>query len=167
MKAVKYVTKKGGKFWPSNEMKKVANITDAKIYDKAAKNPIKFWGELAKEGLTWEKEWDKTYVEKLPYFEWFKGGKLNFCVNCLDRHLDHPERVAMIWVPEPTGEKPIEITYGELYTKVNKFANVLKENGIKKGDVVSIYLPMVPQALIAMLACTRIGAIHSVVFSAF
>jgi len=166
-RAVKYVIKKGGKFWPSNEMKKVANMADKKIYDKAAKDPIKFWGELAKEGLTWEKEWDKTYVEKLPYFEWFKGGKLNFCVNCLDRHLEHPERIAMIWVPEPTNEKPIEMTYGELYDKVNKFANVLKENGIKKGDVVSIYLPMVPQALISILACTRIGAIHSVVFSAF
>ena len=167
MKAKKYVVKKGGKYWPSDEMKKVANMTDKNIYARAAKNPIKFWGELAKEGLTWEKEWDKTYVEKLPYFEWFKGGKLNFCVNCVDRHLEHPDRVAMIWVPEPTDEKPIEITYGELYDKVNKFANVLKENGIRKGDVVSIYLPMVPQALVAMLACTRIGAIHSVVFSAF
>ena len=167
MKAKKYVVKKGGKYWPSDEMKKVANMTDSKIYEKAAKNPVKFWGEVAKEGLTWEKEWDKTYVEKLPYFEWFGGGKLNFCVNCVDRHLEHPERVAMIWVPEPTDEKPIKITYGELYDKVNKFANVLKENGIKKGDVVSIYLPMVPQALVAMLACTRIGAIHSVVFSAF
>ncbi|MBU2576546.1 MAG: acetate--CoA ligase [Nanoarchaeota archaeon] len=167
MKAPKYVVKKGGKYWPSNAMKKIANMTDKNIYDKAAKNPVKFWEGVAKEGLTWEKEWDKTYVEKLPYFEWFKGGKLNFCVNCVDRHLEHPKRIAMIWVPEPTGEKPIEITYGELYDKVNKFANVLKENGIKKGDVVSIYLPMVPQALIAMLACTRIGAIHSVVFSAF
>jgi acetyl-CoA synthetase len=167
MKGTKYVVKKGGKFWPSDAMKKVANMTDKNIYAKAAKDPVKFWGEVAKEGLTWEKEWDKTYVEKLPYFEWFKGGKLNFCVNCVDRHLEHPERVAMIWVPEPTNEKPIEITYGELYDKVNKFANVLKENGIRKGDVVSIYLPMVPQALVAMLACTRIGAIHSVVFSAF
>lgn len=167
MKPKKYVTKKKGIFWPSNEMKKIANITDAKIYDKAAKDPIKFWGQLAKEGLTWEKEWDKTYEEKLPYFKWFKGGKLNFCVNCLDRHLDQPNKIALIWIPEPTKEKPIKITYGELYNKVNKFANVLKQNKVKKGDVVSIYLPMIPQALIAMLACTRIGAIHSVVFSAF
>ena len=74
MKAKKYVVKKGGKYWPSDEMKKVANMTDSKIYEKAAKNPVKFWGEVAKEGLTWEKEWDKTYVEKLPYFEWFGGG---------------------------------------------------------------------------------------------
>ena len=167
MKPIKYVTKKKGKFWPSDAMKKIANMSDPKIYDKAAKNPIKFWEELAKEGLTWTKKWDKAYEEKLPYFKWFKGGELNFCVNCLDRHLDNPNATAIIWVPEPTNEKPIKMTYGELYDKVNKFSNVLKQNGIKKGDVVSIYLPMIPQALIAMLACTRIGAIHSVVFSAF
>ena len=73
----------------------------------------------------------------------------------------------MIWIPEPTNEKPIKMTYAEIYEKVNRFANVLKDNGIKKGDVVSIYLPMIPEALISMLACTRIGAVHSVVFSAF
>ena len=167
MKPKNYVTKKNGQFWPSKEMLKIANLTNDKIYDKAAKDPIKFWSELAKEGLTWEKEWDKTYEEKLPYFKWFKGGKINFSVNCIDRHLGKPNKPAMIWVPEPTNEKPIIITYQELYEKVNKFANVLKANGVKKGDVVSIYLPMVPQALTAMLACTRIGAIHSVVFSAF
>lgn len=166
-RGIKYVVKKGSEFYPSEEMKKIANISDPKIYEKAAKDPIKFWGDLAKEGLTWHKEWDKTYVEKLPYFQWFKGGKLNFSVNCLDRHLDHPERTALIWVPEPDKESTIKISYGELHDKVNKFSNVLKANGVKKGDVVSIYLPMVPQALIAMLACTRIGAIHSVVFSAF
>ena len=167
MKSIKYITKKNGKFWPSDAMKKIANMSDPKIYEKANKDPIKFWEEQAREGLTWGGKWDKAYEEKLPYFKWFKGGELNFCVNCLDRHLDKPNTPAMIWVPEPTNEKPITITYGELYDKVNKFANVLKANGIKKGDVVSIYLPMVPQALIAMLACTRIGAIHSVVFSAF
>jgi acetyl-CoA synthetase len=166
-KGIKYVVKKGKYFYPNDAMKKIANVTDPKIYDKAAKDPIKFWGEQAKEGLTWEAPWEKTYVEKMPYFEWFKGGKLNFCVNCLDRHLDKPDKVAIIWVPEPTNEKTIKITYGELYDKVNKFANVLRQNGIQRGDVVSIYLPMIPEALIAMLACTRIGAIHSVVFSAF
>ena len=166
-KGVKYVVKKGRKFWPTKEMKKIANLTDSKIYDKAAKNPVKFWEGLAREGLTWEKEWDKAYVEKLPYFEWFKGGKLNFCVNCVDRHLDKANQTALIWVPEPTKEKRVNITYGELYDKVNRFANVLKKNGIRKGDVVSIYLPMVPEALVAMLACTRIGSIHSVLFSDF
>ena len=166
-KGIKYVVKKNGGFWPSEEMKKIANMSDPKIYDKANKDPVKFWGEQAKTGLTWSKEWDQTYTEKLPYFQWFKGGKLNFSVNCVDRHLNHPEKTALIWVPEPKDEKPIKISYGELHDKVSKFANVLKANGIKKGDVVSIYLPMVPQALVAMLACTRIGAIHSVVFSAF
>ncbi|RMD45655.1 acetate--CoA ligase [Candidatus Pacearchaeota archaeon] len=166
-KGVKYVVRKKGMFWPSQEMKKIANITDSKIYEKAAKNPIKFWENLAREGITWEKEWDKAYVEKLPYFQWFRNGKLNFSVNCLDRHLDHGSRVAMIWVPEPVSEKPVKWTYRELYDKVCRFANVLKSNGIRKGDVVSIYLPMIPEALVAMLACTRIGAIHSVVFSAF
>jgi acetyl-CoA synthetase len=166
-RGIKYVVKKGKYFYPNEAMKKIANMSDPKIYDKAAKDPIAFWGEQAKNGLVWEAPWEKTYTEKLPYFKWFEGGKLNFCVNCLDRHLDNPDRTAIIWVPEPTNEKPIKMTYGELYDKVNKFANVLKSHGIKKGDVVSIYLPMVPEALIAMLACTRIGAIHSVVFSAF
>src|SRR3989339_1733209 len=166
-RGIQYVVKKSDGFYPSEEMKKIANITDPQIYEKAAKDPIAFWGKMAKEGITWEKEWDKTYVEKLPYFEWFKGGKLNFSVNCLDRHLAHPDKTALIWVPEPDTEPSIKISYEELHDKVCKFANVLKANGVKKGDVVSIYLPMVPQALIAMLSCTRIGAIHSVVFSAF
>ncbi len=166
-KGVKYVIKREGKFYPSEEMKKIANITDDKIYEKAAKDPIKFWGNLAESGLIWEKKWDKTYSEKLPYFQWFKGGKLNFSVNCIDRHLSNPNKTALIWIPEPKEEKPIKFSYGELYDKINRFANVLKSNGIEKGDIVSIYMPMIPEALIAMLACTRIGAIHSVVFSAF
>ncbi|MBR9706527.1 acetate--CoA ligase [Candidatus Pacearchaeota archaeon] len=148
-------------------MKKIAFMSDPRVYSKAAKDPVKFWEEQAREGLTWEKEWDIGYEEKLPYFKWFKGGKLNFCVNCLDRHLNKANKVAMVWVPEPVNEKPIEFTYGQLYDKVNRFANVLKKYGVGKGDVVSIYLPMVPEAMVAMLACTRIGAIHSIVFSAF
>ena len=163
----KYITRKSGKIFPSEEMKKIAWVSDDKIYKEAEKNPVEFWGKLAKEGLIWEKEWNETYSEKLPYFEWFKGGKLNFCVNAVDRHLGKGNKTALIWVPEPTDEKPIEMSYAELYEKVNRFANVLKSLGVKKGDVVSIYLPLVPNALVAMLACTRIGAIHSVVFSAF
>lgn len=168
-KGIKYVVKKGKIFLPSPEMKKVANVSDPQIYSKALKNPVKFWEERAKEGLTWERLWEpkNAYVEKLPYFQWFKGGELNFSVNAVDRHLNHGETPAIIWISEPTNEKKVVITYRELYEKVNKFANVLKNNGVKKGDVVSIYLPMVPEAAIAMLACTRIGAIHSVVFSAF
>jgi len=163
----KYIIKKGNKYLPSPEMKKIAWVNSDKIYKDAQKNPIKFWGELAEQGINWDKKWDKTYFEKIPYFKWFKGGKLNFSVNALDRNMKNPNKTALIWIPEPTDEKPVHITYGELYAKVNKFANVLKNLGVKKGDAVSIYLPMVPEALIAMLACTRIGAVHSVVFSAF
>ncbi|MBR9702123.1 AMP-binding protein, partial [Candidatus Pacearchaeota archaeon] len=167
MTGKKYVTRKAGKYWPSEEMKKIAWISDDKIYKEAEKNPVEFWEKLAREGITWEQEWTKAYHEKLPYFEWFKGGKLNFCANAVDRNLGRGEKTALIWVPEPLNEKPIEMTYAELYEKVNKFANVLKGLGVKKRDVVSIYMPLIPNALIAMLACTRIGAIHSVVFSAF
>ena len=166
--AKKYIVKKDGKYWPSNEMKKLAWINDEKIYEDALKNPVKFWEGLAKEGISWEKEWKKGYEEKLPYFKWFVGGKLNFCYNCLDRHLkDKGDKTALIWVPEPTKEKKVELTYNQLHEKVCKFANVLKKQGVKKGDVVAVYLPMIPEALITILACTRIGAIHSVVFSAF
>ncbi len=164
-----YVVKKGKEYWPSKEMKKTAWISDLKIHKEAEKNPVAFWDKLAKEGFVWEKLWKEkdTYVEKLPYFQWFKGGKLNFCANALDRHLGKPEKAALIFVPEPVNEKPIILTYRELYEKVNKFSNALKKLGVKKGDAVSIYMPLIPEAVIAMLACTRIGAIHSVVFSAF
>jgi len=165
----KWVVKKNGMYWPSIAMKKSANMSDPRIYSKAKKNPVAFWEGLAREGLSWEQEWESqnAYVEKLPYFKWFKGGKINFSVNCVDRHMEHSSKTALIWIPEPVDEKPVILTYGQLYNKINRFANVLKKYGVAKGDIVSIYLPMVPEALIAMLACARIGAIHSVVFSAF
>jgi len=162
-----YVVKKGKAYWPSKEMKQIAWVTDAGIYKKADKNPIKFWENLAKEGIQWEKPWKKTYEEKLPYFKWFKGGKLNFCVNALDRHLTNKNKTALIWVPEPLNEKIVKLSYEELFEKVNKCANMLKKLGVKKGDTVAIYLPLVPELVISMLACTRIGAMHTVVFSAF
>ena len=102
---VNYVLKKGDKFWPSKEMKKIAWVTDPKIYEKAAKDPIKFWEDLAHEGIVWDRVWSKTYEEKLPYFNWFKGGKLNLCFNALDRHLDTPNKPALIWVPESMDKK--------------------------------------------------------------
>lgn len=151
-------------------MKKIVWVNSGKIYKNAEKNPVKFWNDLAKQGITWEKLWkpENTYVQKLPYFWWFKGGKLNFSVNCLDRHLDEKsEKIALIWVPELTKEKTIKLSYRQLYDKVNRLANVLKKYGVKKQDRVAIYLPLIPEALVAMLACTRIGAIHTVVFSAF
>ena len=167
--AEKYVVKKGNKYWPSKAMKEIAWVNDSKIYKQAKANPVKFWENLAKQGITWNKKWTKAYEEKPPYFKWFKGGELNFSYNCIDRHINegNGNKVALIWVPEPVEEKPIKLTYNDLYNEVNKFANVLKDKGVKKGDVVSIYLPLIPESLIAMLACIRIGAIHSVVFSAF
>jgi acetyl-CoA synthetase len=166
---VSYVTKKRGRYWPSKAMKKIAWVSDEDIYTEAEKNPLLFWKKLAEEGISWDKKFTKTYEENPPYFKWFVDGKLNFCYNALDRHIENGngEKIALIWVPEPEKEKTIKITYNELYEKVNKFANVLKKYKVKKGDVVAIYLPLIPEALISMLACTRIGAIHSVVFSAF
>ena len=164
----KYVVKKGKMFWPSKEMKEIAWLKDPGIYKEAEKNPVKFWAKLANEGILWDKKWKKDYEEKLPFFKWFLGGKLNVSVNCLDRHLkERGNKTALIFVPEPIGEKIQKITYKALYEKVNKTANLLRKLGIKKGDVVAIYLPMIPEVVISMLACARIGAIHSVVFSAF
>jgi acetyl-CoA synthetase len=166
--AKKYITKKGKHYVPNKEMKKISWVKSDRIYSQARKNPKKFWEKLAKEGLEWNKKWGKVYEEKLPYFKWFKGGKLNFSQNALDRWArETPDKTALIWVPEPTNERTLKITYMQLYDAVNRFSNVLKKYGVKKGDVVSIYLPLIPEALVAMLACTRIGAIHSVVFSAF
>lgn len=165
--AKKYVVKKGNNYWPSDAMKKEAWISNPSIYKEAEKNPVKFWEQKAHEGIIWEKPWKETYREKLPYFEWFKGGQLNFCVNAVDRYLAYGNKPALIWIPEPIEEKPYLLSYSELFEKVNKFANSLKDLGVKRGDAVSIYMPMIPEALIAMLACTRIGAVHSVVFSAF
>ncbi len=109
---VKYVLEKGGKYWPNEAMKKIALISDEKIYDDSKKNPVKFWEKLAREGIEWKKEWKTAYEEKLPYFKWFKGGKLNFCYNCVDRHVkEKANKTALIWVPEPVNEKTIKLTY--------------------------------------------------------
>lgn len=156
-------------FWPSEAMKKRAWLSDATVYEQADKDPVAFWEERAREGLHWFKEWDTGYKEDPPYFQWFLGGKLNASYNCLDRHVEtwRRNKVAIIGVREPIDEPPQTLTYFDLYREVNKFANVLKGFGVGKGDRVSIYLPMIPEAQIAMLACARLGAPHSVVFSAF
>ena len=157
-----YTTTKQGKIWPSPEMKEKAHIKDEKIYQEAEQDPVKFWEKLASEGIQWQKKWTKAYEEKIPYFKWFINGKLNVSVNCLDRHLkEKADKPALIWVPEPEKEKTIILTYKQLYEKVNQTANLLKKLGAKKGDVISIYLPMIPEVIISMLACARIGAIHS------
>jgi acetyl-CoA synthetase len=166
-----FVVKEKGKniFWPSDKMKQEAWVSDPAIYEQASQDPLIFWAKYAQE-LTWFKPWKKIYEEKLPFFKWFLGGKINACYNCLDRHMNNEtmkNKIALVWVPEPTEEPQVTFTYEELYKKVNKMANVLLRLGIHKGDVVSIYLPMIPEIMITMLACSRIGAIHSVVFSAF
>ena len=161
------IIKKGSLYFPDKEFKKRAWIKNNSIYKEANKNPIKFWDKLAKE-LHWFKKWNKTFVHKPPYFKWFVGGKINICYNCLDRNLEkRRNKLALIFEPEPAEERETKLTYYDLYRKVNKFANGLKKLGVKKGDVVGIYMPMIPETIISMLACARIGAIHSVVFSAF
>ncbi len=156
-------------WWPSPELKKRAWVSDESIYEQSGKDPIAFWAALAREGLHWFKEWDKTYEQDPPYFRWFIGGKINASYNAVDRHISTEKRykAAIIWEPEPLDEPARVLTYYDLYREINKFANALKSLGVGKGDRVGIYLPMIPEVQIAMLACARIGAIHSVVFSAF
>lgn len=140
-----------------------------KAYQKSMEDPEEFWGQVA-EGFTWKKKWEKVleYDFLKPEVTWFKNGKLNITENCLDRHLqDKGDQTAIIWEPNDPNEKAISLTYKELHQKVCHFANVLKNNGIKKGDVVCIYMPMVPELVIAILSCARIGAIHSVIFAGF
>ncbi len=137
-----------------------------KMHAESLKNPDKFFGREAKE-LTWSKPFTKVLDWKCPNAKWFTGGKLNVSENCLDRHLNSPRKTkaALIWEGEP-GEKRV-YTYQQLHREVCRFANVLKRHKVKKGDRVIIYMPMIPEAAIAMLACTRIGAVHSVIFGGF
>ncbi|MEM1586094.1 MAG: acetate--CoA ligase [Candidatus Bathyarchaeia archaeon] len=169
---VKWVVKdpvKPNVFWPSEEMKKKAWISDEKVYEEAARDPVAWWAKIAREGIIWFKEWTETFVHEPPFYKWFFGGKLNICYNAVDRHIKtwRRNKAAIIWEPEPPDEPHKVLTYYDLYREVNKFANVLKRLGVKKGDRVGIYLPMIPEVVVAMLACARIGAVHSVVFSAF
>ncbi|MCX2837829.1 acetate--CoA ligase [Salinimicrobium sp. MT39] len=140
-----------------------------KAYKKSIKDPEAFWDEVAST-FTWQKKWDKTleWDFKKPEVKWFQGGKLNITENCLDRHLDTlGNKTAIIWEPNDPDEESRYITYRQLFVKVSHFANVLKNNGIKKGDRVCLYMPMIPELAIAMLACARIGAVHSIVFAGF
>ncbi|HEX5519006.1 MAG TPA: acetate--CoA ligase, partial [Candidatus Nitrosocosmicus sp.] len=137
-----------------------------KIKQEVSTNPEKFWSECAK-NLTWFKQWDKILEWNPPFAKWFQGGKINAAYNCLDKHLqtEIKNKAAIIWEGE-NGES-ITLTYNQIYYKVNRLANSLKRMGIKKGDRITIYLPMIPELPISMLACARIGAIHSVIFSGF
>ncbi len=159
--------KKGNLYYPDKEFRKKALVNNRAIYKRAAKNPIKFWEDLAKD-LVWFKKWNKAFVHKPPYFKWFVNGKLNITQNALDKNLEkRRNKVALIWEPESTGERQRIFTYYDLFREVNRASNALKKLGVKKGDRVGIYLPMIPEAIISMLACARIGAVHAVVFSAF
>ncbi|HEX6807568.1 MAG TPA: acetate--CoA ligase [Gemmatimonadaceae bacterium] len=154
------------KFTPAAEFSRAANVPTRDVYDRAARDPEAFWAEMARD-LEWSKPFTKVLEWNPPWAKWFLGGKLNASVNCLDRHLRGPRRnkAALIWEGEPGDTRTY--TYWDLHREVCKFGNVLRRLGVKRGDRVAIYLPMIPEAAIAMLACARIGAPHSVVFGGF
>jgi len=154
------------RFKPPKKFAERANVRNAAIHRKADRDHEKFWAGFAKE-LSWFAPWKKVLDWKPPRAKWFVGGKLNASFNCLDRHLDGPRKnkAALIWEGEPGDQRTL--TYRELHREVCRFANVLKKLGIRKGDRVTLYLPMIPELPVAMLACARIGAIHSVVFGGF
>jgi len=137
------------------------------LYDRAAADPTAFWAELAETELDWFQKWDTALDWQPPVAKWFVGGKMNLSYNCLDRHLTtwRKNKAALIWEGEPGDSRTL--TYAQLHREVCQFANVLKSLGAKKGDIIGIYMPMIPEAAIAMLACARIGAAHNVVFGGF
>ena len=163
---IEALLKEGRKFPPPKSFAKAARVRSAAIYREARRNPVRFWERQARE-LRWLKPWRKALEWKLPYAKWFIGGKLNVSDNCLDRHVEGPRRnkAAIIWEGEP-GDSRV-LTYRDLWREVNRFAAALRRHGVKKGDTVTIYMPMIPELPIAMLACARIGAPHNVVFGGF
>ena len=141
-----------------------------KVYRKSIREPEVFWEEIAEEHFVWRKRWDNVlhWDFSKPEIKWYEGAKLNITENCIDRHLrTNGQKTAILFEPNGPDEEAQHITYNRLYERVNQFANVLKEQGVKKGDRVCIYLPMIPELAISLLACARIGAIHSVVFAGF
>jgi acetyl-CoA synthetase len=155
------------RFDPPAHFIRQATLSDPRVYEEAAANPEGWWERQA-EHLDWAQRWDQVLDEsKPPFYRWFLGGKLNVAHNCLDRHVAAGigERVAFHWRGEDGSER--DITYSQLLAEVQRFANALKDLGVEKGDVVGIYLPMIPEVIVAMLACARIGAPHNVVFGGF
>ena len=159
-------------FPPSKKFAENSNISTQKelhsLKRQALENPIEFWRSFAKSELDWFETFQTVLdSQNAPFFKWFKEGKLNITYNCLDRHINRGlgEKTALIWEGEPGDAK--KYTYEELLKEVCKAANALKEIGVKKGDLVCIYMPMIPEAMFSMLACARIGAPHSVVFGGF
>ncbi|MGQ9809534.1 MAG: acetate--CoA ligase [Armatimonadota bacterium] len=165
--AIEALLKENRSFPPPEDFARQANLNDPEIYTRAAEDPEAFWADVAR-GLDWFHPWEQVLHWEVPFARWFVGGKLNACYNCVDRHVRTARRnkAAIIWEGE-NGESRV-LTYWDLYREVNRFASVLREHfGIRKGDRVCIYMPMVPELPIAMLACARIGAVHTVVFGGF
>ena len=155
------------RFAPPDSFTAAALVRDLTPYERARQDREGYWADWARQ-LEWMRPWDRVLEWTPPHAKWFVGGKLNASVNCLDRHLraGNGGRTAVIWEGEPPGDER-RITYAELHADVNRFANVLKGLGVRRGDRVAIYLPMVPEVAVAMLACARIGAVHTVVFGGF
>ena len=153
-------------FPPPEKFRQTARVSDTSVYKKAAENSEGFWESFAKE-LEWFQPWHRVLEWKPPHAQWFVGGKLNVSVNCVDRHITsaRKNKAALIWEGEPGDRRTL--TYFDLYRQVSAFANVLKSLGVERGDRVALYMPLVPELAIAMLACARIGAVHSVVFGGF
>ncbi len=176
---IESLLKENRSFKPNRNFSQNAHISSLKeyetLYEQSISDPETFWAKQAEENLHWFKTWDTVCSydfnsigeKEAPYVEWFKGGKTNVCYNCVDRHLEtRPNKTAIIWQGEDESEKRT-LTYQELHKEVCQFANVLKAHGAKKGTPITFFMPMIPELPVALLACARIGAVHSVVFSAF
>ena len=165
--AIEAFASENRRFPPSDAFKVDALITGTELYDEAARDDEGFWARQASELIHWDTEWDTVLDWQLPYAKWFEGGMLNVAYNCLDRHVlaGRGDKIAIHWEGEPGDTRTI--TYQDLLDEVCRFSNVLKDLGVQKGDRINIYLPMIPEAVVAMLACARIGAVHSVVFGGF
>ena len=153
-------------FPPPQAFREQANVRDDEVYARAERDPERFWADFASE-LEWSTPWSRVLEWNPPHAKWFVGGTLNASVNCVDRHVRGPRRnkAAIVWEGEPGDRRTL--TYFDLYRQVSQFANVLRSLGVKRGDRVALYLPLIPELAIAMLACARIGAVHSVVFGGF
>jgi acetyl-CoA synthetase len=171
--SIKVLSSEDRTFAPSAEISSKAHISSIEqyeeMYKKSVDDPEGFWGDIAEKNITWFKKWDKVleYDFNKPEIKWFQGGKLNASVNCLDRHLERgrKDKTAILWEADDGSNRTY--TYEQLHLEVNRFANVLKKNGVGKGDRVAIYMPMIPELAIAMLGCARVGAIHSITFGGF
>src|SRR5215210_629706 len=155
-------------FEPPKEFVENALIQDDSVYEEAAEDPPAWWAKQSKDLLHWHEDFDQALDDsKAPFYKWFTGGKLNASYNCLDRHVENGkgDKVAFHWHGEEGEER--DVTYDDLLRDTQKLANVLKERGVGPGDVVGIFLPMIPEVVVAMLACARIGAPHNVVFGGF